>query len=111
MREPAQKVVHGRGKQFAAIFGIHLRLHIDQRDRLIAIIRDYEEDRHVAVVAVVDAEDRSFVFQVVGIDCDRNFFHGMIVVRRVGAGGLRRGHHKFFGRDRAKAADQHKGAD
>jgi hypothetical protein len=35
----------------------------------------------------------------------------MIVVRRVGAGGLRRGHHKLFGRNRAQAAEQHKSTD
>ena len=84
MREPAHQIIHGRGEQLAAIFGIQLGLHADERDGLIAVIRDDEEDRHVTVVAVVDAEDRSFVLQVIRIDCDRNFFHGVVVVRVAG---------------------------
>src|ERR1700681_2754446 len=73
MREPPRQIVRGGGEQLAAVFGIQLRLHADERDGLITIIRDYEEDRHVTMIAVVDTEDRSLVLDVVGIDCDHNF--------------------------------------
>ncbi len=110
MREPPHQIVGGRRVQFAAIFGVQLGLHTDKRDGLIAVICDYEEDRQVTVVAEVDAEDRSFVLHVVRIDCDHNVFRGVVVVRRVRAGGLRRGHRKFFRRKREEAAEQYKSA-
>src|SRR4029077_10479957 len=111
MREPAHQIVGGGGEQLAAIFGIQLGLHADERDGLITIIRDYEEDRHVTMIAVVDTEDRSFVLDVIRIDCDHNFFQGVVIVRGVGAGGLCRGHHKVFCRKRGQAAEQRKSAD
>src|SRR5260370_192559 len=89
MREPAQQIVHGRREQLAAIFGIQLGLHADERDGLIAVIRDHEKDRHVTVVAVVDAKDRSFVLYVIRIDCDRNFLRGWVIMFRAGTGGRR----------------------
>ncbi len=105
MREPPHQIVRCRREQPAAIFGVQLGLHADERDGLIAVIRDYEEDRQVTVVAVVDAEDRSFVLHVIRIDCDHDFFRGVVVVRRVGASGPRRGHHKFFRRNREETAE------
>src|SRR6266849_1118256 len=110
-RQPAQQIVHGRREQLAAIFGIQLVLQSDERDGLIAIIRDYKEDRHVTVVAVVNAEDRGFVLYVIRIDCDRNFLRAVVIVCRVSAGGLRRGHRKLFSRNRAKTAQKHKSAE
>src|SRR5208337_2449944 len=43
MRESAHEIVGSRGIKLAAIFGIQLRLHADERDGLIAVIRDDEE--------------------------------------------------------------------
>ena len=111
MRKTADHFIGGRREQLAAIFGIQFGLHADKRNGLIAVIRDYKKDRHVAILAVVDIEDRGFVLDVIRIDCDCNFFRGVVVMRRIGTSRLRGGHDKLFSRKRTKAAEQRKAAD
>jgi hypothetical protein len=110
MREAAQQIVHRSGIELAAILCIQLGLHVDERDGLIAVICDYEKNRHVTVVAIVDAEDRSLVFDVIRVDGDGNLLHGVLIVRWVSSGGLGRGHDKLFGGHGGESTEQHESA-
>jgi len=95
-RDTAVDVVLCGRWDFVAIGGHQLRLHPGQRDGLIAVIGDDNEDGYEIDLTVRDGEDCGLVRHVVWVETDGDSLIGMLVVRGIAFGRLRRRHHKVF---------------
>ena len=86
------------GESLVAVYGDQLGLHAGQLNRLVAVIGDHHEDGQESDFTVMNRENVGLFRQIVGIHRDRNRFHGMLVMRRIGLGRLRLRHDKFLRR-------------
>ena len=85
------------GRQLCSTNSNQLRFHIRQLDRLVAVIRDHEKDRHETDVGVTDGENFRLVVHIVWVDCDRDVFGRVRVVRRIIGCGLGMRHGELLG--------------
>lgn len=100
-------VVGGSRTQLGAVASNQLDIHIDDGDRLVAIIGNDEKHRQKVVFPEVDGEDTGFVRRVVRVGAHRNLFLGMLIVRRIGLGGTRHGLNEILGRECDRQARNH----
>ncbi len=86
----------GRSFREGCVYGDQLCLHPTQCDWLVAVIRNDEKNRQVAVAAEVRIKDLGFVGHVIGVDRHRHFFSWMVIVRGIISGRLCGGHDEIF---------------
>ena len=94
-----RNVILACGRKLGAVHRDQLGLDAGQLNRLVAVVGDHHEDGKETDFAVVNRKHVCFFRQIVRIHRDRNRFHRMLVVRRIGLGRLRHRHHKLLRRE------------
>jgi len=98
--DPAVDVLGGGGSEFGMVGGDELDFHVADRNGLVAVVGNHEEDGKESVFVEVDGEKFGFVGSVVDISGNGDLIVGVIVMRGIGFGRAGGRLNEILGRER-----------
>src|SRR5581483_1545744 len=109
VRQPAVYVIRAGGRNLGSVHGNQLCFHAGENDRLLGIVGDDDEYGQQSLLMVINRKDLGLVGHVVRINCDRDSFISMRIMRRITGGRLGDRLYEFLrseDEDRSKCREQ-----
>ena len=95
--QAAIDIVGGSGGDLGMVSSDQFDVNVGEGDGLISVVGDNEKNGKKSVFAEVNRENFGFVGAVIGIGGDSDLFVGVIVMHKIGFGGVGGGFDEVFG--------------